>query len=120
MQLFSNKTFLHSDELCLQRFNLLVALLAETHQMRAPLLGRGHLRLPPAHGVLQAADLVLAVLKNGATLEQRSLLQSTRVGFSAIGPTQYLVQGRAKPVLHGPNSTEPNLFHHGETTYRVG
>ena len=25
----------------------------------------------------------------------------------------------AKPVLHGPNSTEPNLFHHGETTYRV-
>ena len=26
----------------------------------------------------------------------------------------------AKPVLHGPNSTESNLFHHGETTYRVG
>ena len=31
-----------------------------------------------------------------------------------------MVPGRAKPVLHGPNSTEPNLFHHGETTYRVG
>ena len=25
----------------------------------------------------------------------------------------------AKRVLHGPNSTESNLFHHGETTYRV-
>ena len=36
------------------------------------------------------------------------------------GPTLYLVQGRAKPVLHGPNSTESNLFTHGETTYRVG
>ena len=24
------------------------------------------------------------------------------------------------PVLHGTNSTEPNLFHHGETTCRVG
>ena len=27
---------------------------------------------------------------------------------------------RAKPVIHGPNSTEPNLFHHGETTNWVG
>ena len=27
-------------------------------------------------------------------------------------PTLYVVHGRAKPVLHGPNSTEPNLFHH--------
>ena len=55
---------------------------------------------------------------------QRFLLKSTRVGFSDSGPTQgppmYLVQGRAKPVIHGPNSTESNLFHHGETTYRVG
>ena len=34
--------------------------------------------------------------------------------------TLYLVQGRDKPVFHGPNSTEPNMFHHGETTYRVG
>ena len=34
--------------------------------------------------------------------------------------TLYLVQGRAKPVLHGTNSTESNLFHHGETAYRVG
>ena len=31
-----------------------------------------------------------------------------RVGFSDSGPTLYLVQGRAKPVLHGPNSTESN------------
>ena len=32
----------------------------------------------------------------------------------------YVVHGRAKPVLRGPNSTEPNLFHDGGTTYRVG
>ena len=32
--------------------------------------------------------------------------------------TLYLVQGRAKTVIHGPNSTEPDLFHHGEITYR--
>ena len=31
----------------------------------------------------------------------------------------YVVHGRAKPVLSGPNSTDPNLFHHGEHTYRV-
>ena len=37
-----------------------------------------------------------------------------------IHPTLYVVHGSAKPVLHGTNSTEPNLFHHGETTYRVG
>ena len=35
-------------------------------------------------------------------------------------PTLYLVKGRAKPVLCGLNSTEPNLIHDGETTYRVG
>ena len=51
---------------------------------------------------------------------QMSLLYSTRVRFSDSGPTLYLVQGREKPVILGPNSTEPNLFHHGETTYRVG
>ena len=28
--------------------------------------------------------------------------------------------GRAKQVLRGPNSTEPDLFHHGETTHSVG
>ena len=33
--------------------------------------------------------------------------------------SKYVVHGRAKPVLYGPNSTEPNLFHHGETAYRV-
>ena len=32
----------------------------------------------------------------------------------------YRVQGTAKPVLLRPNSTEPNLFHDGEPTYRVG
>ena len=34
--------------------------------------------------------------------------------------TLYLVQVGAKPVLHGPNSTESNLFRYGETAYRVG
>ena len=43
-----------------------------------------------------------------------------RVAYSDSPPTLHVVPGRAKPVLHGPNSTEPNLFHHGETTYRVG
>ena len=52
--------------------------------------------------------------------KQRSLLYSMRVGFVGSGPTLYVVQGRAKPVLHGPNSTEYNLFHHRKTTYRVG
>ena len=35
-------------------------------------------------------------------------------------PTLDVVHERAKPVLCGPNSTEPNLYHHGETTYSVG
>ena len=40
---------------------------------------------------------------------------------SVLSPqTLYVVHGRARPVLRGPNSTEPNLFHHGETSYRVG
>ena len=52
--------------------------------------------------------------------DQKSLLYDTRVGFSDGGPTLYVVPGRAKPVLHGPNSTESNLYHNGETTYRVG
>ena len=42
------------------------------------------------------------------------------VAYSDSLPTLYVVHGRAKPVLRGPNSTEPNLLHHGETTYRVG
>ena len=33
---------------------------------------------------------------------QRSLLESTRVGFLDSGPTLYLVPGRSNPVLHGP------------------
>ena len=39
-----------------------------------------------------------------------------------LGQWSNLVSGsrKSKPVLHGPNSTESNLFHHGETTYRVG
>ena len=68
-------TCLHTDELSLQGFYLLVPLLAETHEMRAALLGRGHLRLLPAHGVLQVADLDLAVLegKSSGTFEDTGI-----------------------------------------------
>ena len=42
------------------------------------------------------------------------------VAFSDSHPTLYVVHGRAEPVIFGPNSTEANLCHHGETAYRVG
>ena len=45
---------------------------------------------------------------------------STTVAYSDSHPSLYVVHGRAKPVLHGPNSTEYNLFHQGENTFRVG
>ena len=32
------------------------------------------------------------------------------LAFSDSHPTLYVVPGRVKPVLRGPNSTEPNLF----------
>ena len=51
---------------------------------------------------------------------QRSILRTKTVAYSDRHPTLYVVHGRAKPVLPGPNSTETNPFHHGETTYRVG
>ena len=51
--------------------------------------------------------------------EQTSFFQSTTVAFSDSHPTLYEVHGRAKPVFRGLNSTEPNLFLHGETTYRI-
>ena len=35
------------------------------------------------------------------------------------GPVLRGVTYGAKPILRGPNSTEPNMFHHGETPYRV-
>ena len=54
------------------------------------------------------------------SFSQRSILSSMPVAYSDIHPTLYVVHKRAKPVLQGPNSTDPNLFHHGETTYRVG
>ena len=46
--------------------------------------------------------------------EVLALKHKSRILVSGL--TLYLVQGRAMPVLHGPNSTESNLFHHGETT----
>ena len=42
------------------------------------------------------------------------------VAYSDSLPTLYVVHRRPNPVLCGPNSTEPYLFHHWETTYRVG
>ena len=53
--------------------------------------------------------------------EQRSILRTMPAAPSDSPPTLYVVHGRDKPVLCGPpNSIESNLFHHGETTYRVG
>ena len=44
-----------------------------------------------------------------------------RVAYSDHSSNHVCGFGRsAKPVLHGTISTEPNLFHHGETTYRDG
>ena len=37
------------------------------------------------------------------------------VAYSDSLLTLYVDHGRAKPVPRGPNSTEPNLFHRGET-----
>ena len=53
-----------------------------------------------------------------AGYDQTSYFKSMTVGFSDSHPTLYVVHKRAKPVLCGPNSTEPDLFHHGEITYR--
>ena len=35
---------------------------------------------------------------------------SMTVAYSDCHPTLYEVHGRAKPVLRGPNRTEPNMF----------
>ena len=43
-----------------------------------------------------------------------------RVAYSDHSSNPVCGFGSAKPVLLGTNSTEPNLFHHEETTYRVG
>ena len=51
---------------------------------------------------------------------QTSFFQSMSVVLLDSHPTLYVVRGRSKPVIHGKNSTEPKLFHHGETTYTVG
>ena len=50
---------------------------------------------------------------------QTSFFKSISVEYSHSHPTLYVVHGRAKAVLSGPNSTEPNLFHYRETTYRL-
>ena len=52
--------------------------------------------------------------------DQKSFLKSMPAAFSDSHPNLNVILGRAKPVLHGPNSTHSNLFHHGETTFRAG
>ena len=52
--------------------------------------------------------------------DQTSFLKSMPAAFSDSHPTLNVILGRAKPVLHGPNSTHSKLFHHGETTFRAG
>ena len=52
--------------------------------------------------------------------DQTSFFLSMTVAYSDSHPALYVVHGRAKPVLRGPNSTDPNLFHHGYTSYRAG
>ena len=61
-----------------------------------------------------------ALCTSAPSLFQTSSFQSMPVAHSDSYPTLYVVHGRAKPVLCWPNSREPNLFHNGETTYRVG
>ena len=43
-----------------------------------------------------------------------------RVAYSDHSSNHVCGFGSAKSFLHGTNSIEPNLFQHGETTYRVG
>ena len=52
--------------------------------------------------------------------EQTSSFQCTRVAYSDHSSNPVCGFESPKPVLLSPNSTESNLFHHGETTYRVG
>ena len=47
------------------------------------------------------------------TVDQASSLQSMRVAYSDHSSTPVCGFRSANPVLHGTNSTEPNLFHHG-------
>ena len=46
-------------------------------------------------------------------------MRRARVESHDSCPTLNVVRGRAKPVFHGLNSTEPNLFHLEETTYKA-
>ena len=51
-----------------------------------------------------------------AALRHTSFFYSMPATFSDSRPVLYAVHGRVKPLLRGSNSTEPNLFRHGETT----
>ena len=77
-----------------------------------------------SHEPQELRDFILCQISqhqiNGVQASQRSILRSMPVAYSDSHPTLYVVRVRAKPVLHGPNSTEPDLLHHGKTTYRVG
>ena len=75
---------------------------------------------PGPHGITDPALPQRAAATGETAWVQTSFLLSMAVEYSDSHPTMYAVHGRAEPVLCGQNSTEPNLFHHGETTYRVG
>ena len=51
--------------------------------------------------------------------EQTSFFLSVTVAFSDSRSTLYVVHGRAKQFLCGPNSTESNLFHHVQVWMNV-
>ena len=101
---------------CMYKSNL-------TGMQSEPGARRGHLQQhhPPQGG----ADRGSKVHRHAAGLQrhspgQTSFFYSMTVAYSDSHPTMYVAHGRAKPVFRGPNITEPNLFPHEETTYRVG
>ena len=51
--------------------------------------------------------------------ESSILRQSYLVAYLDHSSNPVCGFGSATPVLHGTNCTEPNLFHHVETTYRA-
>ena len=71
---------------------------------------------PPVYAnLISSFDYVEGCNRNINT----SLFLSMAVAFSDSHQTLNVIYGSAKPVLRGPNSTKPNLFHHKETTYRI-
>ena len=70
--------------------------------------------------VAAAADTATSDGISSAEADILFLKHGSSMAFSDSHPTLCVVHGRDKPVLRGPNSTQLNLFHQGETIYRVG